>query len=105
MADTNSESFTVAIKESSNGTVLVVTDTELIGQKFESEKLQLDLTKAFYVGELMVVDELVTKIPGAYVLHVTGEKAVAMVRKLGYIGEGKVLSIDGIPHAEVYLGM
>ncbi len=103
--ETKQQSFTVAMKSSPNGTVLIITDTNLIGKQFENEKLQLDLSKAFYVGEPMLVEEIALKIPGAYVLHVTGALAVAMVRKLGYIGDGKVLEIDGVPHAEVYLGM
>ena len=100
-----SESFTVAVKSSPHGTVLIITDTDLIGQSFEDEKLQLDLRKAFYVGEVMPASDLMPKIEGSYVLHVTGSKAVAFVRSLGYINSAKVLEIDGIPHAEVYLGL
>lgn len=102
---TSSESFTVAVKSSPHGTVLIITDTDLIGKTFEDEKLQLDLRKAFYVGEVMNVEEIAAKIEGSYVLHVTGPKAVAFVESLGYINSVKVLEIDGIPHAEVYLGL
>ena len=102
---TSSESFTVAVKSSPHGTVLIITDTDLIGKTFEDEKLQLDLRKAFYVGEVMSTEEITPKIEGSYVLHVTGEKAVAYVASLGYINSEKVLTIDGVPHAEVYLGL
>ena len=98
------ESFTVAIKSSPHGTILIITDTDLIGTQFEDERLQLDLTKAFYTGEIMPISELPEKIEGSYVLHVTGIKAVAFVKSLGFIGEGKILEIDGVPHAEVHLG-
>ncbi|MAG60402.1 hypothetical protein CL619_01315 [archaeon] len=105
MEKAKTQSFTVAIKSSPNGTVLVITDTELIGQKFENERLQLDLSKKFYEGELMSSEELSTKLDGAYVLHVTGKKAVEFVSELGLIDSKKVLEIAGVPHAEVYLGM
>ena len=101
----STESFTVAVKSSPHGTVLIITDTDLIGKTFEDEKLQLDLRKAFYVGEVMSTEEITPKIEGSYVLHVTGEKAVAYVASLGYINSEKVLEIDGVPHAEVYLGL
>ena len=99
------EFFTVANKSSPHGSVLIITDTELISRKFENEKLQLDLSKGFYVGEVMAAVDIAPKIEGSYVLHVTGKKAVAFVSSLGYINSEKVLEIDGIPHAEVYLGL
>ncbi len=98
------QSFTVSIKSSPNGTILIITDTDLIGKKFEDEKLQLDLTKEFYVGEVMPATDLPEKIEGSYVVHVTGKKAVAFVKSLGYIDSGKIIEISGVPHAEVYLG-
>ncbi|MBT4446211.1 DUF424 family protein [archaeon] len=101
----SSETFMVAVHSSPNGSVLVITDTEIIGQKFETEKLQLDLTKKFYLGEEMSADLIAEKINGCNTAHVTGVRAVAFVRSLDFIGEGKVLEIQGIPHAEVYLGV
>lgn len=101
---TTTESFIVAIKESPNGTILVITDPDLIDQKFEDERFQLDLSKKFYQGELIDSEKLAKMIDGSYVLHITGKKAIEFVSSQGFIDANKVLTICDIPHAQAYLG-
>jgi len=76
--------FIVAGKKNLHGLV-VVTDKEVIGKVFSEGNLQLDLTKDFYKGKEMNSEEM----ERAYVVHFTGEKAVALGKRLELIGEGK----------------
>ena len=98
------EKFVVKTIDSQNGIILVITDSELIGKKFETETLQLDLTKDFYQGEEWSNEDVLVMINKAYILHITGKRALKLVFDLGLVDSSKVLEIDSIPHAEVYLG-
>ena len=86
-----------------HGLVLVVTDSELIGKKFEEGELQLDLSVVFYNGEEKNEEEIKKLVEGAYVLHLTGEKTVQLFVKWELVDSKNVLKIDGIVHAEVYM--
>jgi len=98
------EKFIVNEKNTEQGIILVITDPELIGKKFETETLQLDLSKDFYKGEEKNSEEILAMINKAYILHLTGKNTLKLVFDLGLVDPGKVLEIDNVPHAEVYLG-
>ena len=88
-------------KNTPNGTILIITDSDLIGKIFEEGKKQLDLTKEFYQGEEKNVEEIKQLLNDAYVLHLTGKEAVAFGKELDLVD--KVITIKDIPHAEVLL--
>ena len=96
-------SFIVSLKKTPNGTIIVITDSELIGKKFEDGKKQLDLTQRFYVGEEKSAEEIKKMVGGAYVLHLTGVRAVLLGEELDLVDSNKVLVIKNIPHAEVVM--
>jgi len=93
----------VKIHQGPHGAVLVVTDSDLIGKRFEEGKIQLDLKAKFYAGEEKHEEEIKKLVQGAYVLHLTGEKTVKLFLKWGLIEEEKVLVVNRVPHAEVYV--
>lgn len=95
--------FIVAEKSTANGLLLVITDKDLIGKKFEEGKKQLDLNNKFYQGEEKSKEEVKELIKGAYILHFTGEKTLKLTRELGLFDLSKILRIKNIPHAEVVL--
>jgi len=96
--------FIVAEKTSPNGSIIVITDAELVGQKHEEGNKQLDLTNKFYLGEEKNEIEVDLLMENAYILHLTGLKSVGMGLKKGLIDKGRFIIIKGIPHAEVVLG-
>ena len=91
----------VNTKTTPEGLILIVTDSDLIGKKFEEGKKQLDLTKKFYLGEEKSVEEIKELLNDAYILHLTGKEAVAFGKELGLVD--KVIVIDNVEHAEVLL--
>jgi len=95
--------FVVNIHKGSEGEILVISDKEIIGRKFEEGKLQLDLSKDFYQGEEMEEEKVKELVNDAYVLHLTGKKTIEFFTKLGLVKKENVLTVDGIPHAEVCL--
>lgn len=95
--------LTVAIKESSSGRLLVITDSLLLGKRFEEGRKQLDLAKAFYQGEEQSAEEIRKIIMTAKHLHFTGKEAVALGIELDLIASTHILYVQKIPHAEVVM--
>lgn len=93
--------FIVSEKDTPNGIILVVTDKGLVGKIFEEGNKQLDLSKKFYQGELKNEEEVKKLCKDSYIIHLTGEKAVSLGKKIGLVK--KIITIDNVPHAEVLL--
>lgn len=96
-------SFVVSERNSGSGLLIVVTDSEILGKKFEEGNLQLDLTKKFYLGEEMDEEEIKLLISKARHVHLTGKKSVNLGKNLGIVDNDNILVVQGIPHAEILL--
>ena len=95
--------FIVAEKNMHQGAILTITDKEIIGKKFEEGKKQLDLANKFYSGEEKDTEYIKVRLEDAYVMHLTGKKAVAFGIKMGLVDKKRIITISGIPHAEVLI--
>ena len=93
--------YIVSKKQSQFGMLVVVTDADLIGKKFEEERLQLDLTKKFYQGDQMGKEEVKKVMMTARHLHLTGKGAVAIGVEMNLVDPKKIIFIDKVPHAEI----
>jgi len=91
----------VNTKTTPEGLILIVTDSDIINQKFEEGKKQLDLTNKFYQGEEKSKEEVKKLINDAHILHLTGKEAVALGKELNLVEN--IITIKDIPHAEVLL--
>ena len=58
------------------GIIVAVCDPDILGKKFETDRLQLDLTSSFYKGELMSEEALDALVRKAYILY-TDDQAVS----------------------------
>jgi uncharacterized protein len=94
---TREKRMIISIKED----LLVVTDSNLIGKKFEEDKKQLDLTSNFYKGEEKNKEEVKQLIKQVRHLHLTGKESVAIGVELDLVNPSKILYVDNVPHAEV----
>ena len=94
----------VKIHEAEKGKKLVaICDSNLLGKKFEEGNLQLDLCSNFYKGEEKGPEEVKKCIKGAYIVNVVGEESIAFCVKIGLVEKDGVLTIGGIPHAEIVM--
>ena len=83
--------------------ILIVTDSDILGKKFEEDKKQLDLTSDFYKGEEKNKEEVKILIPKARHLHLTGKESVAIGVEMDLVDPSKILYVNTIPHAEVVI--
>lgn len=83
--------------------IIAVCDSNLIGQKFEENDLQLDLTSNFYKGEERSEEELLELLKTAYLVNLVGKKSVEFGIKANIIEKKNIIKIKEIPHAEALL--
>jgi hypothetical protein len=88
---------------SKEGILLAVCDSDILGKKFEDDKLQLDLTGGFYKGEEKSEDELREMLKTAYIVNLVGKNSVDFAIKEGIVSEDNVIKVQGVPHAQAVL--
>lgn len=84
-------------------TIVVLVDSDLVGKKFEEGNIHLDLSKDFYKGEEKNEGGVKDLLRGAYIIHIVGKRSLEFCEKEGIKIEN-VITVDGVPHAEVVLG-
>lgn len=88
----------VKTHETRNGVIVAVVDKDILGQKFEENDLQLDLTSKYYKGELKTVDEVGDLLRNAYGVNIVGEQSIKLAIEEGIITEEMVKKIKNIPY-------
>ncbi|MFA5953029.1 MAG: DUF424 family protein [Candidatus Pacearchaeota archaeon] len=87
--------------------VVAICDKELIGQKFETEKFQLDVKENFYKGNEMTKSEAIEIMKKMSLedatFNIVGKKSVQAAIEAKIINPEGVLEIAGIPYAMVLL--
>lgn len=81
--------------------LLAACDEELLGKTFREGELKLEVKERFYRGKLVDEDALEDLLNEATIANLTGERCVRKAMELGYVDEGRVLWIQGVPHAQM----
>ena len=88
----------------SQGEVLVAAcDVDILGKTFEEGDLQIQVGEGFYGGERIDTDRMTEMIGLATILNLIGKRVVRLAIELGYVDEDAVMTIDGVPHAQVFV--
>ena len=87
--------------------IVAICDSDLLGQKFEEEKFQLDIKENFFKGE-EIKEEKVIKIMRDMALedatfNIVGEKSTNTAIKAGIITKESIGIIKNIPFALVLM--
>lgn len=81
--------------------MVAVCDTELIGKSFEGDGLLLKISESFYKGEEATEREVVDSLKHATIANLVGERAIKCALDNDFIEEANVISVDGVPHAQM----
>lgn len=81
--------------------ILAICDEEIIGRKFEENKLHLYVNHDFYKGEKIKDEELKELVRRAYMVNIVGKKSIQFMIKNKIISKGSVIYIKKIPHAQM----
>ncbi len=76
-------------------------DKELRGKTFREGRLKLSLETEFYGNAVMGLSEALLVLEGAEILNLVGPEIVGAAIEKGLVHPAAVISIDGVPHAQV----
>jgi hypothetical protein len=94
----------VKVHSSSQGKIICVTDSSLIGRKIEEGNRQLDFSSAYYRGEEKNAEVIEVMLTSAYLAIFSGKDSVAFGKKIGIVDEEGILIIGRIPHVQCLIG-
>lgn len=80
--------------------ILTVCDKEIIGKKFETDDLKLDLSSDFYKGKEKAEKEIVKLFEQAYMVNLVGQKSVKLGLKSKIISKKDIIKIKDIPYVQ-----
>ncbi len=93
--------ISIHVYKQGNDMLIGACDEELLGKKFSEGKFRLDVNKKFYGGSRISVEALKQYLQNATIANLVGEKAVKCAINLGLVDPGCILTIKGIPHAQM----
>ena len=96
--------FKMIIKEhitSGRKLILTVCDKEIIGKKFETNDLKLDLSSDFYKGKEKTDKEIIRLFEQAYMINLVGQESVDLGLKSKIISKKDIVYIEKISYVQV----
>jgi hypothetical protein len=80
--------------------VVAICDEELIGKEIGTKKLKIKVSRNFY-GDRLADEKIVLKLMRrATICNLMGKEIVEIAKKNGFITEGNIILINGVPHAQ-----
>ena len=92
----------VKIHKSGDRHIVAVCDEDLIGKKFETKKLVLNISERFYKGEKLSDEKTYEIMENAINLNLVGKKTIDLALKNDIIRKENIIKIEKIPHAQIY---
>lgn len=80
-------------------TLVAAADADLIGKTFREGKYRIQVG-AFYEGDVVTEETFLQHLALATIGNFVGRETVEAATRGGYVSEGGVLWIDGVPHAQ-----
>ena len=88
-------------RETEEGLLVSVCDSEVLGETFEEGEFSITVSEEFYGGEEVDVDAAVASLSRATVANIVGTQAVELAIEAGVVDEANVLEVDSTLHAQV----
>ncbi|MBU7004718.1 MAG: DUF424 family protein [Theionarchaea archaeon] len=89
------------IHKAQNEVLVALCDRALIGQTLCEGELHIKVRERFYRGTLLEVDDCDPYLREATIGNFVGENSVAKALELGLVEEENIVTIEGVPHAQM----
>ena len=83
-------------------TLVAAADADLLGKTFREGKFKIEVGK-FYEGDVVTEERFVTELRFATIGNFVGRETVEAAMRAGFVSDGGILWIDGVPHAQFVL--
>jgi hypothetical protein len=91
----------VKLQQMGKDIVLAICDAELLGKTLQEGKIVFKVKDEFYNGGKTTADEAVSMIKNATIVNLIGKCCVEKAIQKGYVHPDAIISIEGIPHAQI----
>ena len=81
--------------------LLAICDCEILGKTLREGKITFHVKEEFYKGAKVDVDEAIDMIENSSIVNMVGRNVVYKAIERGYVHPEAVLTIEGIPHAQI----
>ena len=89
------------LKKVGRSVLLAICDAEVLGKTLCEGKIVFRVKEDFYKGAKVSVEEAIMMIENSTIVNMVGKNVVGKAIEKGYVHPEAVLSIDGIPHAQI----
>ncbi|MFH0832898.1 MAG: DUF424 family protein [Candidatus Aenigmatarchaeota archaeon] len=83
--------------------LLAISDSSIVGKKFNDNGLQLIIDENFYSEKLCDEDEATQLIKSATIVNAVGKEIIGMMLKKKFVEEDNILYVSKTPHAQVVI--
>jgi hypothetical protein len=91
----------ITVYKQGNDILIGACDEQLLGKTLSEGKFHLHVSKKFYGEHRISIQALQQYLKEATIANLVGKKAVECAIKLGLVDASNVLTIQGIPHAQM----
>ncbi|MEM3673659.1 MAG: DUF424 family protein [Candidatus Bathyarchaeia archaeon] len=81
--------------------LLAICDCEILGKTLHEGKITFHVKEEFYKGAKVDVEEAIDMIENSNIVNMVGRNVVNKAIERGYVHPEAVLTIEGIPHAQI----
>lgn len=85
-------------------TLVAAADADIVGMTFREGKFKIEVGK-FYEGDVVSEEIFVSNLRLATIGNFVGTETVEAAIRAGFVSDGGILWIDGVPHAQFVLMM
>lgn len=98
----SSDGFCVRAAEYKGNVLVNICDEELVGRTVSEGKLQVQITKEFYVGETLGAGEALKLIRTSAIVNLAGRRSVSLAVDNGVGAGAAVREIEDVPFLMIY---
>jgi len=80
-------------------TLVAAADADLIGKTFREGKFKIEVGK-FYEGDVVSEETFLDHLKLATIGNFVGTETIDAAMRAGFVSDGGILWIDGVPHAQ-----
>lgn len=91
----------VRIYNHGDNVIVAVCDEELLGLTFREGDVILDVSREFFGGSKIPIDEVAPLLSKATSAIIIGSKSVNKALEAGFVHPSAIMSVKGIPYAYV----
>jgi len=89
------------LRKIGNNILLAMCDAEILGKTLRKGKLVFHVKEEFYRGTKVNIEEAVAMIENSTIVNMIGKNVVQKAIEKGHVHPEAVMSIEGIPHAQI----